>query len=184
MNVTEPGRVWAPDHPGAGGTAASSGRAPTRILAAPGRAGGSIGLAGRLLTDWSRMRNTCTRCTISQALVVQDDPTNAYLLVRLFRRWGYEVVEVVSDAEQAWERLSQGHGPRVVVLDHAMAGDTAFDLCRRIQRRGWAADVHVVLLGGHADEVSRARARAAGAGAVVRKPFALPELAGALPSLP
>lgn len=117
-----------------------------------------------------------TRRPVKRALVVQDDPTNAYLLVRLLTRWGYEVVQAV-DAQQAWQYAS-GWSSGLVVVDNALASEPALDLCRRIKAAG--SDLRVILLGGRGDEVSRARAQAAGAESVLRKPFQLRDLADCL----
>ncbi len=57
-----------------------------------------------------------TRRPVKRALVVQDDPTNAYLLVRLLTRWGYEVVQV-ADAQQAMQQASSG-GFGLVLVDN------------------------------------------------------------------
>jgi DNA-binding response OmpR family regulator len=113
-----------------------------------------------------------TRRPVKRALVVQDDPTTAYLLVRLLTRWGYEVVQAV-DAQQAWQYAS-GWNSGLVVVDNALASEPALDLCRRIKAAG--SDLRVILLGGRDDEVSRARAQAAGAQSVLQKPFAIRDL--------
>ena len=113
---------------------------------------------------------------MKRALVIQDDPTNAYLLVRLLTRWGYQVVQAV-DAQQAWEYACQW-GSGLVVVDNGLASEPALDLCRRLKAAG--SDLRVILLGGRGDEVSRARARAAGAEDVLNKPFQLRDLADCL----
>src|SRR5688500_7796723 len=96
-----------------------------------------------------------------RVLVVQDDPTNAYLLQRVLTRWGYQVA-LVADTEHAFSLLADFlTSIDLVVVDHALAG-SALELCRRIQGQG-RAGTHVVLLGGPIDEVSCARARKAGA---------------------
>jgi DNA-binding response OmpR family regulator len=117
-----------------------------------------------------------TRRPVKRALVVQDDPTTAYLLVRLLTRWGYQVVQAV-DAQQAWQYAS-GWSTGLVVVDNALASEPALDLCRRIKAAG--SDLRVILLGGRGDEVSRARAQAAGAESVLNKPFQLRDLADCL----
>lgn len=117
-----------------------------------------------------------TRRPVKRALVVQDDPTNAYLLVRLLTRWGYEVVQV-GDAHQAWQHASTW-STGLVLVDNALAGEPALDLCRRIKAMG--GDLQVILLGGRGDELSQARAQAAGAGRVLSKPFELRDLADCL----
>jgi DNA-binding response OmpR family regulator len=113
---------------------------------------------------------------VKRALVVQDDPTIAYLLVRLLTRWGYEVVQV-ADGQQAWQHASTWSSG-LVVVDNALASEFALDLCRRINEVGPA--LQLILLGGRGDEVSRARAQAAGARRVLRKPFEIGDLAECL----
>jgi len=115
------------------------------------------------------------RRPVKRALVVQDDPTNAYLLVRLLTRWGYDVVQV-ADAQQAWQHASTWSAG-LVLVDNALASAPALELCRRIKAAG--SGLNVILLGGRGDELSRARAEAVGA-AVLSKPFALRDLADCL----
>jgi CheY-like chemotaxis protein len=130
-------------------------------------------LADQLVEDMSPAR---TRRPVKRALVVQDDPTNAYLLVRLLTRWGYEVVQV-ADAQQAMQHAS-GWGSALVLVDNSLATEPALDLCRRINEVG--PDLQVILIGGRGDEVSRARAQAAGARRVLSKPFEIRDLAECL----
>jgi CheY-like chemotaxis protein len=130
-------------------------------------------LADQLVEDMSPAR---TRRPVKRALVVQDDPTNAYLLVRLLTRWGYEVVQV-ADAQQAMQHAS-GWGSGLVLVDNSLATEPALDLCRRINEVG--PDLQVILIGGRGDEVSRARAQAAGARRVLSKPFQIRDLAECL----
>jgi CheY-like chemotaxis protein len=115
-----------------------------------------------------------------QALVVEDDPTIAYLLIRVLSEWGYSVVQV-ADRERALSLVSGWTGDGLVVVDDQLGGpgeESGLELCRRLKQAG-GAQAQIVLLGSDDDEVTRARARAAGAESVVRKPFQLPELAAA-----
>ena len=115
-----------------------------------------------------------------QALVLEDDPIIAYLLRRVLTGWGYSVVQE-SDGERALALVASWKDQGLVLLDDqlaGLAGDDCLDLCRRMKQAS-GDQAQIVLLGAHDDEISRARARAAGAGWVVRKPFQLPELAAA-----
>jgi CheY-like chemotaxis protein len=112
--------------------------------------------------------------TTRTALVVQDDPTTAYLLVRALTRWGF-AVRHAGDAEQAWSAVAAGEVPDLVVLDNSLPGIGALELCRRIKQR-LGSPTHVVLIAGDCDEICVARSLAAGAGQVIAKPFRLEEL--------
>jgi two-component system phosphate regulon response regulator PhoB len=115
-----------------------------------------------------------------RALVVEDDPTIAYLLARVLSRWGYSVVQVADGDEALW-LVSSWRGDGLVLLDDQFigaAGESSLELCRRLKSAS-RHQAQIVLLGSEGDEVSKARARAAGADLVVRKPFQLPELAAA-----
>jgi CheY-like chemotaxis protein len=116
----------------------------------------------------------------ARALVVEDDPTVAYLLARVLTGWGFSVV-LTADGEQALSLVSRWEGDGLVLLDDhfsGTAGETSLELCRRLKRAS-GDQAQIVLLGTEDDELSRARARAAGAESLVRKPFQLPELAAA-----
>jgi DNA-binding response OmpR family regulator len=133
-------------------------------------------MADALLQGEATMLAAGMRRPVRRALVVQEDPTNAYLLVRLLTRWGYDVVQV-ADAPQAWQHVSSWR-EGLVVVDNALASEPALDLCRRIKAAG--SELTLILLGGRGDELSQARALAAGARWVLGKPFALRELADCL----
>jgi CheY-like chemotaxis protein len=115
-----------------------------------------------------------------RALVVEDDPTIAYLLTRVLTGWGYSVVQV-ADSEQALSLVSGWTGDGLVLVDDQLggpSGQSCLELCRRLKQAS-GDQAQIVLLGVEDDEISRARARAAGAECVVRKPFQLPDLAAA-----
>jgi CheY-like chemotaxis protein len=113
-----------------------------------------------------------------QALVLEDDPTLAYLLIRVLSEWGYSVVQV-ADRDRALSLVSGWTGDGLVLVDDQLGGEeSGLELCRRLKQAG-GAQAQIVLLGSDDDEVTRARARAAGAESVLRKPFQLPELAAA-----
>lgn len=115
-----------------------------------------------------------------QALVVEDDPTIAYLLTRVLSDWGYSVVQV-ADSERALSLVSGWTRDGLVLLDEQLggpAGQSSLELCRQLKQAS-GDQAQIVLLGTEDDEASRARARAAGAESVLRKPFQLPELAAA-----
>ena len=109
-------------------------------------------------------------------LIAEDDPAFRHLLKDTLTRWGYEVVQV-ADAQHAMQLVSS-LGSGLVLVDNNLASESALDLCRRMKEAG--PDLQVILLGGPGDEVSRARAQAAGARRVLSKPFEIRDLAECL----
>ena len=106
-------------------------------------------------------------------LLVDDDPG-----LRALVRTSFEVVDVemteATDVRQA-EQTIESARPDVIVLDIAMPGRDGLADCRELKQSTAARDIPVVLLGG-SDGSSEADARAAGADALVRKPFSPLEL--------
>jgi diguanylate cyclase (GGDEF)-like protein len=106
-------------------------------------------------------------------LVVDDDA-----LLRLLLRTTFEVVDVevreAGTAEEA-EREISADVPNVVVLDVALPGTDGVAFCRALKENERTRDVGVVLLTGSPD-VDELVAEAAGADALLRKPFSPLEL--------
>jgi ribonuclease P protein subunit RPR2 len=106
-------------------------------------------------------------------LVVDDDAT-----LRLLLRTTFEVVDIVveeaADVAQA-ERAIAARPPDAVVLDVGLPGADGLAFCRRLTSDPRLQDVGVVLLTG-SDEVDDRTAEAAGAAALLRKPFSPLEL--------
>lgn len=104
-------------------------------------------------------------------LIVDDDHQLNQFLVALFTT---EVPGlVVYSAEDGFEagRLVALHNPEVVLLDVMMPGIDGVDVCRRIKSSPKTARVRVVgMTGFHTPEVV-SRMQAAGAEALLKKPF-------------
>jgi response regulator RpfG family c-di-GMP phosphodiesterase len=106
-------------------------------------------------------------------LLVDDDPG-----LRALVRTTFEVVDVdLSEAEDVVEAASalRTHHPDVIVLDVGMPGIDGLAFCRELKDDPGTREVPVVLLTG-ADDATPEAAAAAGADALVRKPFSPLEL--------
>jgi ribonuclease P protein subunit RPR2 len=113
-------------------------------------------------------------------LVVDDDAA-----LRLLLRTTFEVVDIAVDeagsADEA-ERAIVASLPDVVVLDVGLPGLDGVEFCRRLRRNPATRELAVVLLTG-SDSVSEVTAEAAGADALLRKPFSPLELLGVVERL-
>src|SRR3954467_1897272 len=108
----------------------------------------------------------------ARALVVDDDETIRAVVRRLVELAGGSVVEAASGEDAL--RALYAERPDIVVLDIDLA--TALDGWEVLERIRQLADVPVVMLSAHDDELEKVRALQAGADDYVTKPFGAPEL--------
>jgi response regulator RpfG family c-di-GMP phosphodiesterase len=112
-----------------------------------------------------RARRTSFRPT--RVLVVDDDPG-----LRALLRVSFEVAHIdveEADSVAAARPAIAAHRPDVVVLDVAMPGVDGITFCRQLKADPVTRDLPVVLLTG--DPVGASAGDAAGADALLRKPF-------------
>ncbi|HTK91954.1 MAG TPA: response regulator transcription factor [Verrucomicrobiae bacterium] len=107
--------------------------------------------------------------------VVDDDPSVRRGLERLLRMAGHRV-ETFASAREFLERPEHA-GPRCLVLDVRMPGQSGLDLHDRLVASG--RDIPVIFITGHADVPMAVRAMKAGAVDFLSKPFDDSELLGA-----
>jgi response regulator RpfG family c-di-GMP phosphodiesterase len=103
----------------------------------------------------------------TRVLVVDDDPGLRALLRASFEIAHIDVDE--ADGAAAADDAIAGRLPDVIVLDVAMPGMDGISFCRKVKEDPRTRAIPVVLLTG--DSVSVAAGEAAGADALVRKPF-------------
>jgi response regulator RpfG family c-di-GMP phosphodiesterase len=111
-----------------------------------------------------------------RVLLVDDDPALRSLLRTTLAADGFEVEEAGS-AEQAAQIVCFWQ-PDVVVLDVGLPATDGLTFCRELKRSPSNEDVAVILLTGA--DTTEEEARAAGADALLRKPFSPLELVGRL----
>ncbi|PWU17578.1 MAG: DNA-binding response regulator, partial [Candidatus Rokuibacteriota bacterium] len=114
-------------------------------------------------------------------LVVDDERAVRESLRRALTLEGYEV-ELVSDGEEALERLTPGdHPPDAVVLDVLMPKVSGLEVCRSLRASG--SRVPVLMLTARDQVEDRVAGLDAGADDYLVKPFALAELHARLRAL-
>lgn len=114
-------------------------------------------------------------------LVLADDDTAVRCAVRMFIEWHCPEFVIVGEAcdGQAVLDLVEAHDPDVVLMDVRMPimdGLTA----TRILKTEWQSRAAVVLMTSLCLQQLEQEARTAGAAAVLRKPFPLPQLRAVL----
>jgi putative two-component system response regulator len=125
------------------------------------------------MTDRSSLRPTI--------LVVDDEPANREILVRLLSRHGYDV-RSVGDGEAALAAI-QATPPDLVLLDVRLPGVDGFEVCRRIKQQQATRLTPVILVTGlHARE-HKIRGIGVGADDFLSKPIDQEELTARVGSL-
>jgi diguanylate cyclase (GGDEF)-like protein/PAS domain S-box-containing protein len=125
----------------------------------------------------TRNRDAATETAVQhrfRVLVVDDDPTVGMLATEALRASDFEAC-VVNDGRAvipAFERLT----PDIVLLDVEMPGATGYELCEQIRARPDGAHLPIVMVTGHDDTASIARAYEAGATDFFNKPILWPVL--------
>ena len=111
-------------------------------------------------------------------LVVEDDEDSSYLLVRLLKSLGHEVV-AAADGAQAWSLL-QSRRVNLVLCDWMMPGLDGLELCRRIRAMSDRPYTYVVVVTARGGQEDRLEALAAGADDFLTKPLDTRELVARL----
>jgi CheY-like chemotaxis protein len=106
---------------------------------------------------------------MNRILLADDSPHAQRMGERILRDEGYEVVSV-TDGETALLRLDDV-APDLIICDVFLPVHSGVDVCRFVRGRPKHRHVQVVLAAGMLETFDEAEARAAGADAILRKPF-------------
>jgi DNA-binding response OmpR family regulator len=110
-----------------------------------------------------------------QVLIAEDDRVTGEILARTLRRWNYEAI-VVSDGEQAWERLRTAAEPTLAILDWMMPKMDGPDVCRRVRSELALANMYLLLVTARESRADVVAGLDAGADDYIIKPFDPEEL--------
>ena len=114
----------------------------------------------------------------SRVLVVEDDPANRQLAIRILERAGY-LVEQAEGGPRALE-MAKAMPLDLVLMDLSMPGMDGFETTRRLRQLAGHASTPVIALTAHALSEDSQKAIAAGCDAVLVKPYRPAELIGAV----
>jgi diguanylate cyclase (GGDEF)-like protein len=150
------------------------GRADRAMYAAKGAGKNRTVVDGRPAAQPQRGSAPVDDRSVLRVLVVEDDEGMRALLRTTFEIADIEVHEA-GDARTAADRVAEVR-PHMLVLDVGLPGIDGLELCRHLRADPRTARIGVVLLTGN--EITLDEARAAGANALLRKPFSPLELLG------
>jgi DNA-binding response OmpR family regulator len=116
--------------------------------------------------------------TRTRALVIEDDPAYARLLLLHLRSANYEVqhVERGQDGLAAFDDFQ----PDIIILDVVLPDMNGFEVCRSIRE---VSSVPIVMLTNRAEERHKVQGLMLGADDYVTKPFSVPELLARLTTI-
>ena len=106
--------------------------------------------------------------TAPRILVVEDDPDNRRIVVKVLAVDGYETLEA-ADGESAVALARREH-PDAILMDLAMPGVDGWEAARRLKADPATADIPIVALTAFALRGDEDRAREAGCDAYLAKP--------------
>lgn len=93
---------------------------------------------------------------VQKILIVDDDPSNVFLLEELLDLEGYQT-QAASSGEQALSLAAQMH-PDLILLDIMMPGIDGYEVCRRLREDEVLQGVPIIFLTALNDDRSRLRA--------------------------
>lgn len=111
---------------------------------------------------------------MDKVLVIEDNLSNAQLIINLMRAWGYEVLHI-PDGHQACAALAE-LTPRLIFLDLRLPGVDGWALARHIKGDARLAHVPIIAISVEIDPDDRLLAFQAGCDAYFAKPFNIQEL--------
>jgi putative two-component system response regulator len=117
----------------------------------------------------------------ARLLVVDDEPANVDVLVRIMTRLGYDVASA-SDGAGALAAVAE-RAPDIVLLDVNMPGVDGFEVCRRLKADPATRLIPIILVTALAATEDRVRGIEAGADDFITKPFVKAELEARVRSL-
>jgi two-component system, cell cycle response regulator len=110
-----------------------------------------------------------------RALIADDDRITTAILVRALNGWGIETT-VAHDGAEAWELLTTGPVPEIVIADWMMPRLDGIQLCQRIRQEPALTATYVLLLTAKKGRVDLVAGLDAGADDYMTKPIDTEEL--------
>ncbi len=80
-----------------------------------------------------------------RVLIAEDDLTSRLILSATLKRGNYDIIEAVN-GKHAWEVLSNGGAPRLVVLDRNVRGMDCLDIVKRLRNHESAQPPYIIML--------------------------------------
>ncbi len=117
---------------------------------------------------------TAQHATLGEVLVVDDNPANLRLMVKVLRDGGY-TVRVAPGGRLGLESV-QARPPDLVLLDIRMPDMDGYEVCRRLKADPATGDIPVIFLSALREPADKVRGFAEGAVDYITKPFVTEEV--------
>lgn len=111
---------------------------------------------------------------LGRILIVDDTPTNLFVLSKLLTSAGYEVIQSSNGLEALM--LAQSHQPALILLDIMMPDMDGHEVCRRLRTVSATAHIPVIFLSALDAPLNKIQAFRSGAADYVTKPFQTEEV--------
>ena len=111
---------------------------------------------------------------VRSVLIIDDDPVFAVLASETLQQAGYDV-RIAGTTQEAFAALEQAP-PDLVLLDVDLPGGNGFEVCATLRAMSLGVDMPIVMVTGHDDTDSIAKAYQVGATDFIHKPVLWPTL--------
>jgi two-component system cell cycle response regulator DivK len=106
---------------------------------------------------------------VARILVVEDEPNNLELALRIVRHAGHEAT-IATDGFAALE-LAREHRPQLILLDLQLPKLDGWTVVKLLRKEPWAKQVPIVAVSASATPGDEDKAIAAGCSAFLAKPY-------------
>jgi two-component system cell cycle response regulator DivK len=106
---------------------------------------------------------------VAKILVVEDEPNNLELALRIVRHAGHDAI-VATDGITALE-LAETQRPQLILLDLQLPKLDGWTVVKEIRRQPWAKDVPIIAVSASATPGDELKAIEAGCTAFLAKPY-------------
>ncbi len=107
-------------------------------------------------------------------LLVDDEESMRRVMERRVASWGYQVLTATDGYEAL--RLAKAHHPDCISMDVMMPGLDGLQTCRQLKDASDTQHIPVILVSAKAKQVTEEQVQAAGACALLSKPYESAEL--------
>ncbi|NRG17460.1 response regulator [Rhizobiales bacterium] len=119
--------------------------------------------------------------TNKKLIIADEQPVIARCLKGLLTHEGYDV-EATASADRLLE-IVRGGGADLILIDADLPRQNGISVCQALKANPATRDLPIVVMSASARAIETEKATALGADAVLRKPFTLDDLKGALVKL-
>jgi twitching motility two-component system response regulator PilH len=119
--------------------------------------------------------------TIRKVLVVDDSPTERFVMTEMLKKHGYQVI-TAENGEEGIDKAKKEQ-PDLVIMDVIMPGTNGFQATRNLKRDDGARNIHIIICTSKSQETDKIWGLRQGADNYLTKPVNENELLSAIAAL-